>query len=170
VHSACIIDVTGDATEFGIVEHNLLIDNTYIPYGTQTLIRNVAKAKGNPLADLETQLSEYTRAVCTDETPLGNAVADYRTQLIEGINTILEHRSLPKTILITAHAPYQRVFKEILEHTLHEMGLDTEHEVITLPELAVSEVMDETSPDVYLAMSARFFHKLHGCADITEAE
>jgi hypothetical protein len=169
-HSVCIVDVTGDATEFGIVEHNLLIDNTYIPHGTQTLIRNVAKAKGNPLADLESQLSEYTRAVCTDETPLGNAVAHYRAQLTQGINTILEHRSLPKTILITAHAQYQAVCKAILEDTLREMGLGTDHEVITLPESTVSEVMQGTSPDVYLAMSARFFHKLHGCADITEVE
>lgn len=166
-HTACVIDVTGESTEFGLIEKNLLIANSYVPSGINTILRATAKSHGIPLADLERQLSEYTPEVCNDSTPLGSALVAYRTDVVNEIKRIQEHRSFPKEIILIVSPQFQESFTRIITDAFGEIR-DENHSIALLPDITTSSLMPAESSDPYIALSARFFHKLHGCTDISD--
>ncbi|HEX4799255.1 MAG TPA: hypothetical protein VFV22_01825 [Candidatus Paceibacterota bacterium] len=169
VHTACIIDITGEATEFGFVERNLLIDNSYVPWGINTTLRAVSRARGNPISDLERQFSEYTSTTCSDETPLGSAVAEYRKNIVDALEAMQEQHVLPKNFILITPPHFYNACQTIISDTLSEMNFSN-FTIHTVTEETMRAVMPGTTPDPYLALGARFFHKLHGCTDINDPE
>jgi len=72
LHSLCVIDVTGEATEFGIIENDILVENTFITSGTSTFVRDVMRETGKP-----TTISRRVYGI-RDETDL--MTADFKAQ------------------------------------------------------------------------------------------
>ncbi len=164
VHSSCIVDITGEATEFGIVEQNLLIDNVFIQHGTNTVIRNAAKKLKTPEVDVRNQF------IALDENTslaLKNEIVEYQNQLVSGITQILQNRTLPNDIIVTSHSSFTQTSKKIIEDALMQ-ATSEKHKVITIESKLIEQISEGTEHDAYLAISARFFHKLHGCADMQE--
>lgn len=164
-HSVCIIDVTSEATEFGIVENNLLIENTYIPYGTSSFMRDASEASGNPISDIKTRISSHKEENALFTTEFEMQIEAYESKISDEIDNILNHRALPTDIIITTQKPFDALFKEIIEKVLKRKSIHA-LTIITLDSDVIDEVSHGVSNDIYLEIGARFFHKLHGCGEI----
>ena len=167
VNSLCIINVTGEATEFGIVENNLLIENTFVPFGSTTFVRDIMEHTGKPSSDILSTLEAHGDDTALEEPDFSEQIASYKEKITEAVNTILTRRIFPTDIIITAPRPYEPLFKKIIEGAL-ESALEKKVSVITVPSKVIEEISHGSGDDVYLALAARFFHKLHGCGEVNE--
>jgi cell division ATPase FtsA len=164
VGSICIIDVTSEATEFGIVEHNLLAENLFIPFGSSTFIRALAEETGKPISEAEMYLTDQNTLSTTD-AELEETRAKYQESVTSAFSDLLSRRMIPSNIIITAQPKYQAFFKAMLEQTLQTVQGKNLRFIEVDPHI-INEIASENEPDVYLALSARFFHKLHGCGEM----
>jgi cell division ATPase FtsA len=168
IPSRCLIDVTGEATEFGIVENNLLIENTFIPYGSNRFVRDVMAHTGKPVSDINTHIKEFGSTAGISYADLDNDIEEYIVHMEEILNAILARRVLPKEIILTTHKPYTKLFTHIIQTALSRVT-ESKTRIITIEQVVIDEVTSETvATDVYLALGARFFHKLHGCGELIE--
>lgn len=167
VHSLCIINVTGEAIEFGIIENNLLIENTFVPYGSSTFVRDIMEQTGKPSSDILSTLEAHGDDTALEEPDFSEQIASYKEKITEAVNGILTRRIFPTDVIITASRPYEPLFKKVIEQTL-ESTLEKKVSVITVPRKVIEEISHGSGDDVYLALAARFFHKLHGCGEVNE--
>lgn len=163
--SLAIIDITGEATEFGIVENNLLIENSFTPHGSSTFLRDVMNQTGKPVTDIMTSLHTLGEESALLPDTFSSQVVTYQQHMVEALTRILERRTLPTQIIITAHPPFEKLFSQIL-HTAFTQVLGKEPEILHIDPKIVNEISHGADNDVYLALSARFFHKLHGCGEL----
>lgn len=159
VHDACVVNVTEYVTEFGVIEHDLLMSNASIDAGTA----RIAERLGKPEADVTSMLCEHNTMT---PFPVGSYeafVSEYSVKILEHLNNQLAQRILPRTVILSAPAPYGQLFREITGRVLKDLS-SHEHTVLLVEPslLAGAGNID----DVYLAASIRFFHKLHGCIEM----
>ncbi|HEU4677547.1 MAG TPA: hypothetical protein VFS75_02405, partial [Candidatus Paceibacterota bacterium] len=57
--SFCLVNVSGEATEFGIATEGTLTDSIFIPKGTNGFMKKVMEDTGRPLADVESALRAF---------------------------------------------------------------------------------------------------------------
>ncbi len=167
VHSLCIINVTGEATEFGIIENNLLIENTFIPYGSTTFVRDIMAQTGKPSSDILSTLQAQGDDTELAEPDFTEQIASFKEKISEAVKGILTRRIFPNDVIITTHRPYGPLFKKIIDEAL-ESALEKKVSVITVEPKVIEEISHGSGDDVYLALAARFFHKLHGCGEVNE--
>ena len=166
--SMCIIDITGEATEFGIVENNLLVENSFIQQGCNTLLRDVSKSSGKPVSDIRTSLYEAEKHNTLDSKIYEPFSGSYTESVQTQLTTILAQRSLPEHIILITNPPFAYYFKTLLEKVISEV-IHSEVLITTLDNdtiQSLSETNNSYDTDVYLSLSARFFHKVNGCAEI----
>lgn len=164
MHTHCIIDVTGEATEFGIVENNLLIENTYIPYGSNTLVRNIMERTNKPAADIEGLLAAAHAQDSVAQEDFKAEIENYEGMVQAAISEILGRRVFPHDVIITTHTKYESLFKGVIARALKQ-STDIQSNVISIEPKLISEITQTSEADVYLVLAARFFHKLHGCGE-----
>lgn len=158
-NSFVIIDVTGEATEFGIVENGLLINTMHMPLGSNTLIRRIAESGGKTPGDVESLLHGYTNGLLTDETKneLEKETLAYKTPLIETVQKLLEMGKLPKTLVIVTQSNVYPLFRDIIPRVITDTTHDV-YSVLPTDSLILSDIVYNETPDTYLALAARFFH------------
>ncbi len=169
IHSTCIIDVTGEATEFGIVENDLLIDNAHIPFGTNTLLRMLSEQSGRPVADVRTSVVECSSQGTLELKEFEPFTSAYSKHVEAHIDAILKNRPLPEHIVLISDTQFTEIFKTILESALQKVT-GKPYAVSILDTHIMEEVGGKNElkkNDIYLTVAARFFHKLHGCAEIS---
>lgn len=164
MHEACIINVTEYVTEFGIIEHDLLMSNASINAGTA----GVAEKMGRPEADIRSTLMEQNATTPFPVEVYEAFVSAYSVQLLEHLNNQLTQRILPATVILSAPAPYAQLFKEMISKVLKDLSPYTHTILLVEPPLLIDPTTTVSAgmDDVYLAASIRFFHKLHGCIEI----
>lgn len=167
INSLCIIDVTGEATEFGIAENGLLLENTYIPHGSNTFIRSIMQKTGKPQSDVSSLMQAYSENSQTSIAELGEHIDLFVENLAEGLRKILERRALPKEIFITVHRPHEKLFKDMITAAFKKVSPETRH-IVLVDSTLVNEISKGENDDVYLALGARFFHKLHSYSEATK--
>jgi len=167
LHSLCIVDVTGETTEFGIVENNLLVENSYMKGGAHTFLRDIAEQRNAPLVDVYTQLSMLESSECVEAEISKKASETYISNVQAHIQSVLKTRILPKHIVVNSQHPLASQFVEMLKKAFEKSG-HTDYEIIDFSvELFKNSKNARTlkDSDVYLSTASRFFHKLHGCAE-----
>ena len=164
LHSICIIDITSEATEFGIVEHNLLTENLSIRYGSASFIRNIATATGKPIADIQTSIEQGL--ISDDRAAYDAEIEVYTEHIQKAIDDLTSRRIIPSDIVVTADSTYNGFFKDIIEQAITKANIGTIR-VIPLESRVISEISTKDA-DVYLVLGARFFHKLHGCGEMND--
>ena len=164
-HAFTIIDVSGEATEFGIVENNLLSENKSLAYGSNTFIRGVMEETGSPASDIETLIATEGKNHITERAELEKQAKAYIEAVTGSIQTLTEHRALPRDTIITAHHPYEQLFKDMIRLALLE-AQKTEPNVLAIEQNLIHEVLPHGTYSTHLALSARFFHKLHSCGEL----
>ena len=169
IHSSCIIDITGAATEFGIVENDLLITNSSIPLGSNTMTEYCAEASGRPAADIRSSLLDLPENAPVNLSQFEPFTSLYIEQLVAHIQKINEQRVFPEHIIISTHAPYTPLFKELIRQAIIK-AVGREHIIVVIDTNLLGNIVNKSDQDLYLAVSARFFHKLHGCGEMHIAD
>lgn len=164
LNSMCIIDITGEATECAVIENGLLIENVSVPMGRNTFIRNVMSATNKPTADIESHMSVAGDDSHLSDPFLNEEMQNYEQNLIALFQMILEHRTLPSDIILTAQSGYEPFFQPIVERAYKKV-MHTGAKIITVRQSIVEGSEDKSIDDMYLIISSRFFHKLHGCGE-----
>jgi hypothetical protein len=168
VHSTCIIGITAEATEFGIVENDLLISNSFVPHGTQTVLRSYARKSNRPIADINTMITDVSETNVIPEIESDACADEYVTEIARHIESYTEHRTLPTQILIAVDTSYKVLFNNLIEKALIKaVGKGC---IITCVDqnLVHNDMYKETvhDYDLFINIAGRFFHKLHGCAEM----
>ncbi len=167
----CLVDITYEATELGIVRDGILTYTTHAPYGSFSLAREISGVLGVPLeeafgylhdGDMEAALMNYSAEKRSEVEEIFTA---YRQRLTNLFHETGDALSIPKRIFLhgnlhtesffatqvgeaaklatkASHAVYP-VSKELLSKNYpSEMGIELQRRVI----------------DTALLISAQFFH------------
>ena len=164
-HAFTIIDVSGEATEFGVVENNLLSENKSLSQGSSTFIRGVMDETGSPASDIETLIATEGKNHITERAELEKQVKSYVASVMESVQALTEHRALPRDTIITAHHPYEQLFKDMIRLALLEAN-KVEPNILAVEQNLLHEVLPHGTYSTHIALSARFFHKLHSCGEL----
>lgn len=164
IESLIIVDVTGEATEFGIVENNLLIENTWIPVGADSFVRKAALDLNRPIGDIESLCLAYVEDPKSVPQNFIKLVNGYLDTITKHIDMIRERHYVHRDIVVTAHEPLQPFFTMLIHKAAHD-AVHGEIRTINIRPETIGLLVNGASNDVYLGVNARFFHKLHGCGE-----
>ena len=164
--SLSIVNVTGEATEIGIIHEGVLVDSVYAPYGSNTLIREISDESKKTPEDIATDLRAYAEETSHSASTekVETHIASYAVHLSEAIKTVTDERALPETMIITGSAQLSTFFQKIIPQIAHETT-KTDFRIIDLKKHVIDEIAKDHQEDVYLAIVSGFFHKLHSCGD-----
>ncbi len=166
--SHIIINVTAEATEFGIVENGTLVETISTPYGANTLVREISEKTNKAEADIISLLRGYTENTLTQHAheEVEVSIAPYSAAVQKVFSDIMVYRAIPGTCIITAQPQYNDLFKQLITRAVDDITKVT-HTSLMLPHEAFENISaPDASPDIFITTSARFFHKLHGCGEI----
>jgi hypothetical protein len=165
--SMTIVHVTGDTTEFGIVEGDTLVESVSAPVGLESIVRGMMTHDRDTAKEMYSLLELYEKNELNEDGK--NSVAKHLTEYAEAVQKSIEGhastRRFPKTAFVLAPTPFTPLFTTVLSPILKET-LGSTGDILTLPldELGSTPSHDEN--DANLAITSRFFHKLHGCGEI----
>lgn len=167
----CLVDITYEATELGIVRDGILTYTTHAPYGSFSLAREIAGVLGTPLEEAFGYLNETDlSATLATYSPEKRAEVEeifvaYRKRLTNLFHETGDALSIPKRIFLhgnlktesfyidqvgeaaklatkVSHAVYPVSRELVAKNYPKEMGIELEKELI----------------DTALLISAQFFH------------
>lgn len=166
-HNYAIINIEDESIEFGIIESSTLIQSVYVPFGSNMLIRGLMGATNSTSTDVLSILRAY------EEKRLANEDADLvkrhitlffdtlKKRMMEGF----EQMRVPKTFVVISEIGLDALFGEGMRSVITTFA-HTESRVLAFNHELGNAVAEGEDHDMYLKMSARFFHKLHGCGEI----
>ena len=157
VHSMCIINITGEATEFGIAEHDILIENNHVAYGSNSFVREIMQMTGKPQSDVLSSMHAYLENTHTSTSEVEKCIETYSDRVAESLKKILERRSIPKEVCISVHGPHERLFKEVIIKAFKKVST-SERRIILIEPNIIEHIVEGNTDDTYLAFGARFFH------------
>ena len=165
--SLSLINITAEATELGVVKDGLLLETFYMPHGSNTLIRKIISNTNETPESALSLLRLYTDGNMSKEEQAGVRLVldNYLTHLSVFLSDIHERHTIPGELVITAQPHLEKLLKNEVLKTVSEIT-KTKTSVYDL-----ATVFSETRPsghnsDVFISLSSRFFHKLHGCGEI----
>jgi hypothetical protein len=162
-----LVHVTGETTEFGIVENDRLIESISLPYGLNSIIRNLIGTSGKTTQEVHSLLTLYERdnLSSADSKQIEAVLTQYAENLVGELRPHAAARSFPLMAFVLAPTSYTPLFKKILEPILTEiLGITTE--VLTLPNDNIGSTPTHDMNDDHIAVLSHFFHKLHSCGEI----
>lgn len=157
-NEVCLIDVTNEATEIGIVRDNVLRSTTYTLFGMYSLARSIAEACDIPKEEAfsilksGTSIEEtYTKSqitaiekVCTEYV---HALAELFTQTDDTI-------MVPKTFFLHTSADTEQFFSEKIKDACALANIQNNSVLLCTSELLTDTTMEDTA----LALSTYYYH------------
>ncbi len=164
--SLTLIHVTGESTEFGIVEDSTLIESISIPYGLNTIVSMLAEKAGRDTREVYSELTLYHEKGLTDTRikEMDAVFEEYKTLIEEKLEEHASVRRFPKAALVLAPHSFTDLFKDILTPVVKEQ-FGVTREMLTLESDVLSKTA-EGEDDANVTINSRFFHKLHGCGEV----
>ena len=163
----CLIDVTNEATEIGIVRDNVLRHTTHTPFGMYSLAREIAAATGIPKEEAFTVLKngeEELRARFSDNqlSEVMDIFEAYEDKIADLFKRTGDALSIPRSLFLHTSKRTEEFFANHLkdgakkatsaDHTVHHF---------------TSELLgDKQMEDTALALSAYFFHTRESYSDL----
>jgi hypothetical protein len=167
----CLVDLTYEATEIGVVRDGVLTYCTHTPYGVFTLAREIADALSVPLEEAygyltNEELNEFTNTLSeTKKEAIKNIFLNYQIHLSELFKETGDGLSVPKRIYIHGNLATEPFFNAQVQAAA-TMATKMPHatynvtgELLTkkFPE-ELSQSLREANQDTALLISAQFFH------------
>tara|TARA_B100000745_G_scaffold233913_1_gene157523 strand:+ start:358 stop:1551 length:1194 start_codon:yes stop_codon:yes gene_type:complete len=159
---ACLIDITSESTEVGIIREGLLTHVTHMPYGTYTLAREIATACNIPKEEAYTYLkggksfvdTKLSKAKKNDITIILTAYEERLAKLLQSTGDIL---AIPKSIFMHTDVHTEKFFKHhISEASKIATGMEHVIHLITSTFLKTDGTHDSA-----LNLSGIYFHQKH---------
>jgi hypothetical protein len=151
----CIIDITDEATEIGIVRDNILKQTTHIPVGMYSLAREIAKACNIPKEEAYTYIKDGSSALTANNAAAVQEIfAAYEAEVAELFSRTGDALSIPKTLFLHTAKTTEDFFAKHLKDAAKKSTGST-HSVHQF----TSELLGEaTMEDTALALSSYYFH------------
>jgi len=153
----CLVDITNEATELGIVRHNALQYSTHVAFGRASIAREIAVATGAPLHDAFTSMRTMQDSQET-QTDINATLAAYQAQIIQLFKETGDRLSIPKHIYLEADAELGEFFRPIVEAAGKEASKGNVLVTIITPNLLQIDSTQTKETDVPLTIARRFFH------------
>ncbi|MES2749453.1 MAG: hypothetical protein V4606_03600 [Patescibacteria group bacterium] len=177
----CLVDVTYEATEIGVVRGGILRYCTHTPIGISTLARTISTILNIPLAEAyaflkEPYFSHAMESISPDKRAEVEVVFDeYQNNLANLFRETGDTLSIPKTLFMHGDNQTENFFSVQLTeaakkatgsiHTVHKVTSEllTNH-YNAEEKKALLTVTDDTA----MLVAAQFFHKQHHCNDFIQ--
>jgi hypothetical protein len=153
----CLVDITNEATELGIVRHNALQYSTHAAFGQASIAREIAEATKLPLHEAFTSMRSLNEQKKIHNDVKATLVA-YQAQLVELFKETGDRLSIPKHIYLEADAGLGEFFTPIVEAAGKEASKGNVLVTVITPDLLQTDPQATKQTDVPLAIAARFFH------------
>lgn len=165
--SLCIINITPEATEFGVIEGGTLIESTTIPFGTNELVRQLMDSLKKTELEIGSllALSESGSLEKTLHDQLEQEFKSFFKKFGESMSTHFVTRRFPKTAFLLVSEPYRELFVTALTPFIRDVFHADQTLLMINPEI-LKEISFRDSVDPYISVTSRFFHKLHACGEI----
>lgn len=175
----CLVDVTDEATEIGIVRDGSLTYSTHIPFGMFSLAREISAVSGVPLHEalgyLRAANTEGVKANLPQSThsDLDQIFKAYVDKLAGLLNETGDSLSIPKRIFLHVEASFSPLFSFLVTRA-SKFATKIDHSVISLSTEITSKEhfnllrkqIGDYAFDTALLLNAEFFHKEKHCLDL----
>jgi cell division ATPase FtsA len=168
----CLIDITYEATEIGIVRDGVLRYSTHIPFGMFSLARELAEISNQPLhesfaavrsGNIDSIVSRLTEDKAKEVEEMLNVYVNKISELFHETGDTL---SIPKHIALHIDHAAEPLFAELIKSAT-KRATHIEHVLMSVSEEIVDkEYRTELAKhvgtmceDTALAVNATFFHK-----------
>ncbi|MCD5381792.1 MAG: hypothetical protein LR017_00570 [Candidatus Pacebacteria bacterium] len=165
--SFCIVDITSESTEIGIVEVGVLRETSHVPTGSHTLVRAVQEQTKGTHDDAVSLLRSHAEGTLapSNMSVIKKALATYTESVGTVFDSLQKSRRIPLTMIVTADPELETLFSTLLPTTMESRSKST-YTALELRAALLQETAQTQNPDIFIALSSRFFHKLHGCGDL----
>ncbi len=165
--SLTLVHVTGETTEFGIVENETLIESHSVPYGLNTIVRDSMGKSNRTSQEIHSLLTLYQEGKLApdDASRIQNVLNDYTSRIQAELHEHASLRRFPKEAFVLAPASFTLLFKDLLDPVL-KAEIALEHEVLTLPRDNFGSTGTHDMNDDHVSVVSHFFHKLNTCGEI----
>ena len=165
--SYCIVNITSEATEFGIVSDDTLIASMHVPYGSGNLYRDIMKATGRTEADVTSLILSHQDRSLTQKAhdEVDTYFERYTSNLGKSFTEFFFNKSMPQSLVIIAEPYMTPLYKLEFDKMLKSATSTTIPVHVIDPEI-IEQIMYDNVSDAYISLLCRFFHKLHGCGEI----
>jgi hypothetical protein len=167
----CLVDITYEATELGIVRDGILTYTTHAPYGSFSLAREIAAVLGTPLeeafgylhdSDLTAALSSYSLEKQAEVQEIFTA---YRKRLTDLFHETGDALSIPKRIFLHGNLHTEAFYAEQVGEAA-KAATKASHAVYPVSKELIDKnypkemgiEIEKTVMDTALLISAQFFH------------
>ncbi len=166
-HAVCI-DISGESTELAIMQDEVLLETYVIPYGTYTFVRDVARELQTFPDEALTHIKEYGDSTAKRIRASIDKVSEvYVAHLKEAYTALGLRYSIPKHFFLLTSRNLHTFFDAVV-HRASEIYIGEHGSFISLNKAIAEDTKEKgTVSDVFFNIESRFFHKLHGCGDIT---
>jgi len=177
----CLVDITYEATEIGVVRGGILRYCTHTPIGISTLARTLVTVLNIPLEEAYAFLKEpyHTRAMETmSEAKLAEVAVvfdEYQKNLAKLFTETGDKLSIPKILFMHGDHQTEEFFGRQLEaaakkatgstHAVHGVSSELLTKNYTAEE---KKALLTVSSDTAMVVAAQFFHKQHHCNDFIQ--
>lgn len=168
----CLVDITYEATEIGVVRNGTLTYCTHTPFGLFSLTREISQITGVPLHEAYGYLHTETPYAFMDKLNKRQrddieAVFEAYTERISSLfHETGDLLSIPKRISLHADLKSEPVFTDLVEKAA-KRSLKTEPLVVPISQEIIRQSYEASTnkakvsipDDTALLLSAQFFHK-----------
>ena len=165
----CLVDVTYEATEIGIVRDGILMYSTHMPFGLASLAREVAEITNVPLTEAMGYLHEPEPFAFLEHLEMGiqaevkQVFNAYSERLSELFHETGDNLSIPRRIALHADLKAEKLLFEVISSAAKKRT-KTDSQIILVSEeikkRSFAGEIDETTAanDTALLLAAQFFH------------
>ncbi len=162
----CLIDITYEATELGIVRDGILTYSTHIPFGSFSLAREISEVTSLPLlqsfqslhaSDIETFLTTLT---APQRDSVAKILEAYTARLTSLFNETGDDLSIPKKIYLHGEIELESLFSTQIVKAAQSI-VKGSVQVTPLSSLLNDTIQiehKETNTDTAMLAAAKFFH------------
>lgn len=156
---ALIINITGEATECGVIEDGNLVHIDSFSYGFHTMIRNIMNETNKPFDDVVTLIRDAQTSIQHEYTDITSYTEEYVTQLKNTLTRMTDVVTIPDTTFVTTQETFEPLFNKIVHATVKEYAGESTT-TIPLTTALLQHTPTHEYRDAYFTLAASFFHKV----------
>lgn len=170
MYDLCLVDITYEATEIGIVRDGVISYSTHTPYGSYSLTREIANITGAPLHEAFGYLHTEKPYAFMEHLPkeqkkeIEGIFEAYTKRVAALFHETGDQLSIPRNIALHADLRSETLFQDLIEKA-GKQSLKTSPNISLLSKKIIEHTyqagtggVQVTPMDTALLVSAQFFH------------
>lgn len=154
VYDMCLVDITDEATEIGIVRDGALLYSTHSPYGRSSLAREIATVTNVPLHEA---FSSFPAKDSIETNPdLQQIFTTYTAKIQDLFTQTGDRLTIPRNLYIQVSAGLEQTMPPIIQEAAE--AVTKSNVQVTLTNKALEQPKKLGEGDIALLIAASFFH------------